>query len=143
MKASPFFVFLTLLLSAPSPAEEVNIVAAEKVAWSQAKGFPAGVMSARVAGDPAKAAFLVLLKVPGGTVLAPHTHGSEEGGVVLSGRGVLGKGDQVDAKAGAPLSPGSHYSIPAGAPHWFSATTDCVLARFGGGAADMTLVRGP
>lgn len=121
-------------------SSEVAVVKATDVKWSDAKGFPKGVMSAAVGGDPAKGAFLVLIKAPAGTTIAPHTHSADEAGTILSGSCLLGKGGKVDEKSGMELGPGAYYQIAAKAPHWFMAKTECVLARYGNGAADLSYV---
>lgn len=108
--------------------------------WMEAKGFPKGVMASLVAGDPTKAAYLVLLRIPAGTVIAPHTHTADEGGTLLSGSGTFGTGAKVDEKAGTEVGAGSTYAIPGKAPHWYKAKTETVIARFGAGAADVVYV---
>jgi len=77
------------------------------------EGFPQGCQIAVLHGDPAGANSDVLLRVPGGASIPPHSHGSAERMILVSG--------QFEVKyQGAPpvlLRPGTYAYGPAGLPH--------------------------
>ena len=83
--------------------------------------LPAGCELSVLHGDPAKPNADVLLRVPGGSVIPPHTHSSAERMVLVSGRlDVRYQGAQP-----ATLLPGTYAYGPAEVPH----TASCVAAE--------------
>jgi len=77
------------------------------------EGFPQGCQIAVLHGDPSQANSDILLRVPGGASIPPHSHGSAERMILVSG--------QLEVKyQGAPpalLRPGTYAYGPAGLPH--------------------------
>ena len=87
--------------------------------------LPAGCELAVLHGDPAKPNADVLLKIPAGYAIPPHTHSSAERMMLVSGRlDVRYQGAQP-----ARLLPGTYAYGPAGTPHAATcmAAEPCVL----------------
>lgn len=83
--------------------------------------LPAGCQLSVLHGDPAKPNADVLLRVPAGAVIPPHTHSSAERMVLVSGRlDVRYQGAQP-----ATLLPGTYAYGPAKLPH----TATCMAAE--------------
>jgi quercetin dioxygenase-like cupin family protein len=118
--------------------QDVTCVLAKDVKWTPAKGMPEGVMSCVVNGDPAKGPVLVLTKVPAGTLIAAHTHSSDEFSTIISGGILLGRGETVDEAKGTLLEAGSYVQIPAKMAHWAKAKAETVFLRFSPGPLDIT-----
>ena len=75
-------------------------------------------------GDPTKPGiYTISLLVPAHTVILAHMHRDDRVATVVSGTWYFGYGTRHDAAALKPLSPGSFYTEPAGAPH-FAETKD-------------------
>jgi quercetin dioxygenase-like cupin family protein len=73
------------------------------------------VKGARLAvlwGDPAKGAYGALRQVPGGSVLALHTHKNDSRVIVVKGT----VGFEAEGRT-TELAPGSYIMIPGGLPH--------------------------
>ena len=72
-----------------------------------------------VAGDGKSAELYTLLfRIPPNTVIPPHSHPDERSCFVLSGLWYFGYGKVRSESALKALPPGSHYTEPAGAPHF-------------------------
>jgi quercetin dioxygenase-like cupin family protein len=117
-----------------------HTVASSSVTWSDAGGMPKGVQSSLVWGNPAKGPYLVMLKIPAGTVIMPHTHTAEEVTTVLSGTLLFGSGEKVDEAKATELTAGGYLDVPPKAPHWARAKTEVVTVRFANGAGDVMYV---
>jgi quercetin dioxygenase-like cupin family protein len=121
-------------------ADEITVVKAPDIKWVDAKGHPRGVKSCLVHGDPAKAAFVLLLKIPSGTRYPPHRHSADEVVSVISGSFMVGPGEKLDEVKGTTVDAGGYFSFKAGSPHWAIAKADTVLLRYGNGPADIKFV---
>ena len=108
--------------AAESEAALVRTASDSTLTWSPCPApLPAGCELAVLHGDPAKPNADVLLRVPAGAVIPPHTHSSAERMMLVSGRlDVRYQGSQP-----ARLLPGTYAYGPAGRPH--SAT--CMAAE--------------
>lgn len=129
-------MFLLLAL-----AQDLSAVAPRDVAWAEAPGMPAGARSATQYGDPTKERYAVLLKFPAGASVAPHTHKADEIATIVSGVVVMGQGETADPAKGVEVGPGGVIIIPAGTPHWAMMKEDLVMARYGDGPREMTMVK--
>jgi quercetin dioxygenase-like cupin family protein len=79
-------------------------------------------------GNPAEAGFFTMrLRLPDGFVIAPHTHPGVERVTVLSGTFHLGTGEALDRASAQPLTAGSYFSLPPGAPHFAIAEGETVI----------------
>ena len=103
--------------------------------------FPRGCQIAVLHGDPARPNADVLLRVPGGMRLRPHTHSSAERMVLVSGR------MRVRYQGSPPrvLTPGTYAYGPAGLAHEATCLRGqrCTLFIAFEGPVDATPVRGP
>lgn len=121
-------------------SDEVMVVKAPDIKWVDAKGHPKDVKSCLVHGDPAKEAFVLLLKIPAGTRYPPHRHSADEVVSVISGSFMVGSGEKLDEAKGTAVDAGGYFSFKAQSPHWGIAKADTVLLRYGNGAADIKFV---
>jgi hypothetical protein len=93
----------------------------DELKWGPAPPtMPAGASVAVLAGDPAKAGELCILrlKVPNGYRVAPHTHPTDEHLTVLKGTMLYGMGEKLDEAALKPLTAGAHKMTPKEMPHY-------------------------
>ncbi len=130
--------FVLALLVAPAFAGDIVVTPPADAKWEQLPSMPAGVQACLLHGDPKTGPTISLVKIPAGTVIAPHTHPGDECGTLSSGKAWLGQGEKVDEAAGKAVEVGGYFTIPAGTPHWFKAETDCVLVRYSNGPAEQT-----
>lgn len=104
----------------------VKTAADSSLTWSPCPApLPAGCELAVLHGDPSKPNADVLLKIPAGYAIPPHTHSSAERMMLVSGRlDVRYQGAQP-----ARLLPGTYAYGPAGRPHAATcmAAEPCVL----------------
>ncbi|HEY0156406.1 MAG TPA: cupin domain-containing protein [Thermoanaerobaculia bacterium] len=96
--------------------------------WSDAPpSMPKGTKIAVLEGSPAKAGlFTIRLRVPAGSVIAPHTHPRQERVTVLSGRVRVGFSSKVDGE-GTTFTAGGFYVNPPGVPHFLAIEEESVL----------------
>lgn len=95
------------------------------VQWSPSPpSLPHNTQISILSGDPAKPGpFTLRLRMPAGTVIAPHTHATAENLTVLSGAIVHDMGDTIDKARGRPLGQGGFVFLPADMPHSLWTTT--------------------
>ena len=80
--------------------------------------LPKGTQISLVAGDPAKPGpFVLRVKVPANTVIAPHTHSEAETLTILSGSVYHEHGRTLDKTAGQELRAGGFVFLPKDMPH--------------------------
>jgi quercetin dioxygenase-like cupin family protein len=139
-------VFLTALAFAAltaiaAAATMPTIVTPETAKWQPVPQFK-GWQMAIITGDPNKAGayYAYLLKAPAGGKAMPHSHGMTENVVVISGTGMFGLGDTIDASKEKAFGPGTVVSIPAGVHHYAIAKTPMVLEISGIGPDTTTYV---
>lgn len=137
MKSLAATIALCLLLT-PAFAGDIAVTPPADVKWADVPSLPKGVQGCLLHGDPKTGPTIMLVKIPAGTVIAPHTHPGDECGTVASGKAWIGQGDKVDEATGKAVETGGYFTIPAGTPHWFKAETDVVLVRYSSGASDTT-----
>ena len=131
------FVMSGALLWTSEPAQKLTAVKASDVKWEEAKGHPKGVKSALIHGDPAKGAFVMLLRIPAGTVYPPHLHSADEVVFVQSGTWTIGEGEKVDESKGKMVDAGGYFSFGAKTPHWGKTNVYTVVLRYANGASDI------
>lgn len=91
----------------------------EDLQWFPDPSLPEGSMIALVAGNPGAAEpFMVYVKLPANTVIAPHTHPYAEVVTVLKGSVGNGHGKELDKSKGMMLDAGSTFVLPAGHAHY-------------------------
>jgi len=80
--------------------------------------LPQGTQLALVSGDPAKKGpFVLRIKFPADTVIAPHTHSEAETLTILSGSIYHEHGRTVDKDKGQLLKAGGFVFLPKDMPH--------------------------
>ncbi len=80
--------------------------------------LPKGTQLSKLAGDPAKPGpFVLRIKVPANTVIAPHTHSLPETLTILSGSIYHQHGETIDRAAGKILKAGGFVYLPQDMPH--------------------------
>jgi len=81
--------------------------------------LPKGTQIAVLAGDPGQPGpFVLRVKFPSNTVVAPHRHATAENLTVLSGDLYHGMGEKLDRGRGERLAAGGFVYLPAMMPHW-------------------------
>ena len=105
-------VGVVVILGAVTSAQSKAVVwPAAAIKWTDTAAAP-GAKLAVLWGDPTKGAYGAFKQVPGGTVLAAHTHKNDSHVVMVKGTVTL----DIDGKK-TPLGPGSYSMIPGGVPH--------------------------
>lgn len=119
-----------------------TVVPAEKVTWNPGPPtLPHGVQLAVLHGHPAKEGpFVIRLKFPADTQVAPHRHSKEEHVTVISGRFGMGTGDTLSRQDAPLLPPGSFVRIPAGMAHFAWTDQETVVQINGMGPFDVVYV---
>lgn len=84
---------------------------AAAIKWTDNPGVP-GAKQAVLWGDPTKGAYGALKQVPGGSVLAMHTHKNDARVLVIRGTIAF----EIEGKT-TEVGVGSYAMIPGGAPH--------------------------
>lgn len=80
--------------------------------------LPKGTRIAVLAGDPGKPGpFVLRVKFPPNTTVAPHRHATDENLTVLSGDVYHGMGETLDKARGDRMGPGGFVYLPGMMPH--------------------------
>lgn len=132
MRAIRTYLFLAAL---PLVGQAPRLVKAADVAWGP-HPFVKGAFLAVQSGDPGAGPSVLLMKFPKGMTIPPHTHTASETVTLVSGAGLFGGGERVEASKGAALGHGSFIAIPGGAPHWAIAQDELVISVVMDRAAD-------
>ncbi|GJD51261.1 hypothetical protein OPKNFCMD_4014 [Methylobacterium crusticola] len=95
------------------------------VKWAAAPpSLPKGSEISILSGDPDKPGpFTLRVRFPANTLVAPHTHATDESVTLLVGALTHGMGETVDKARGKPMEKGGFVFLPAKMPHslWTSA----------------------
>ena len=126
---------LFLISALPLAAQTPKLVKAADVAWGP-HPFLQGAFLAVQSGDPGTGPSVLLMKFPKGMTIPPHTHTASETVTLVSGSGLFGGGETVEAAKGAVLGHGSFIVLPSGAPHWALAKEELVISVAMDRAAD-------
>lgn len=95
------------------------ILSLDTVEWFADPSLPKGSEIALITGNPGAAeVFMVYVKLPPNTVIAPHTHPFAEVVTVLKGSVGNGHGKTFDKSKGEMLGAGSTFVLPAGHAHF-------------------------
>lgn len=97
----------------------ITISDAAAVKWKPAPAaLPRGIEISIVMGDPDKPGpFVLRLKIPPATTIAPHTHATDETVTLLTGSLVHDMGEKVVESRGEPFREGGFLYLPANMPH--------------------------
>jgi quercetin dioxygenase-like cupin family protein len=103
---------------------------AAAVQWQPAPpSLPRGSQIAVLTGDPGQPGpFVLRVKFPPNTLVAPHRHATAENLTVLTGDFYHGMGETVDKAHGERMAPGGFVYLPDGTPHsvWTAASETVV-----------------
>ncbi len=118
--------FACCLLPVLSCLAQIQITSVE---WKDAPStLPKGAKIAILEGDPkAEGMFTMRIKLPPGTVIPPHWHPRDERVTVISGKVLVGFGDNVDEKKTTAFSAGGFYVNPPNMHHYLSIPEESVL----------------
>lgn len=114
-------------LASTALAQTPTLTRPADIAWGE-HPFIKGAQLAVQSGDPAQGPSVLLMRFPKGLTIPAHTHTSDETVTLISGSGIFGGGESVEAAKGAPLAQGGFITIPAGCPHWAIAREDLVIS---------------
>lgn len=99
------------LVAGAAAQSKAVIWPAAAIKWTMNPSTP-GARQAVLWGDPAKGGYGALKEVPGGTMLAMHTHKNDARVVTIKGTIAL----EIDGKT-TDMTAGSYAMLPGGAPH--------------------------
>lgn len=95
--------------------------------------LPKGTLLSVVAGDPDKAGpFVLRVRLPADTVIAPHTHATPETLTILSGSVFHAHGTTLDKAAGQELRAGGFVYLPQDMPYSLWTTGEPVELQVNG-----------
>ena len=117
--AVPLCVFAQKGKVAPQRITPAEIAWPKSVVNQAGSAMRPGLETVFLVGDgKSDELYTLLFRIPPNTVIPPHSHPDERSCFVLSGLWYFGYGS-VRSEAGLKiLPPGSHYTEPAGAPHF-------------------------
>lgn len=125
------------LPSVASAQQEYTVVSADSVEWGPAPDImPEGAELAVLVGDPAEEGIYVMrVRLPDGTEVAPHWEDKVEYITVLEGTFHVGPGEEFDGAAATPLAAGDLLIMPEQVRHFAWAEGTTVLEVVGEGPA--------
>jgi quercetin dioxygenase-like cupin family protein len=110
--------------------------------WSVPPVLPPGALIAVVSGDPTRPGeFTLLVSMPNGYRIPPHSHPSYEHVEVKEGTLLVGTGDRLDSKMTHALAAGDSATAPAGMHHFSIAKGRTLLSATFMGPYTITYVR--
>jgi quercetin dioxygenase-like cupin family protein len=97
-------------------------------------GFPPGLKSAILQGDPSQSgSYTLRLQFPDGYVFPPHWHPMDEHVTVVSGTFYLGIGEKATPEAAQAYGPGDYLVAPARMVHFGGVKGETVVQLHGMG----------
>jgi len=104
------------------------------VKWEKGpSNLPKGTEISALAGDPAKPGpFVLRIRFPADTVIAPHTHSKAETLTILSGSIHHQHGATIDRARGVELRTGGFVFLPENMPHALWTTKEPVVLQVNG-----------
>lgn len=133
------------VLAAPLALAQDDHVLIESDAFEYAAGpgsLDEGAEYAVLYGDPGgNGVFAMRLKLPDGFHIAPHHHTQPEIVTVISGRFLIGMGEQADPQAATVLDPGGFFAYPPGMVHYAYSEGETVIQLNSTGPWTITYVR--
>jgi quercetin dioxygenase-like cupin family protein len=110
--------------------------------WLVPPVLPPGALIAVVSGDPTRPGpFTLLVSMPNGYRIPPHSHPSYEHVEVKEGTLLVGTGDELDPKMTQALAAGDSATAPAGMHHFSIAKGRTLLSATFMGPYTITYVR--
>ncbi|WP_045836236.1 cupin domain-containing protein [Hyphomicrobium sp. 99] len=104
--------------------------------------FPKGIRTVVLYGDPSKPGLFILrVKLPPHSVIAPHTHPVFESVSIITGAMGSGMGEKVDKSKGKVLEAGALLLLPANHAHYvWSEDQETILQVAAIGPFDLTYI---
>ncbi len=140
-------VLAAIVVTGASGAEDASSMAlvpnAAAINWQTGPAnLPKGSQIAVLAGDPGNPGpFVLRVKFPPNTLVAPHRHATAENLTVLSGDFYHGMGEKVDKARGDLMKPGGFVYLPGNMPHYvWTAATESVVQVTGTGPFGLNYV---
>ena len=120
--------------AADGPDAMVTVPDAASVVYGPGPpNLPRGIQMSLVSGDPSRPGpFVLRIKAPARTVIAPHTHATPETLTILSGAIHHGHGTTIDTAAGTLLRAGGFVYLPGDMPHALWTTDEPVELQVNG-----------
>jgi quercetin dioxygenase-like cupin family protein len=120
---------------APPPPAPVHL---DSVTW-RGNG---PLQSAVIDGDPSADGkpYTMLLKLPAGFWIQPHTHNVPKRILVLRGELLVGHGEAIDTTGVQRLGVGDFLAMPAGHAHYEGGVGETVIALYGLGPLRTTFI---
>ena len=105
---------------AHQPGEDVfRAIRPEDVVWKPFPAFPPAARLAVLVGDPTQPGpYVIRVKLPAGTRMAPHRHPEDRIYTVMSGIFYIGRGEVFDEGALEAFGPGAVVVLPGGQAHF-------------------------
>ncbi|MFD0934106.1 cupin domain-containing protein [Methylobacterium trifolii] len=95
--------------------------------------LPKGTQISQVSGDPTRSGpFVLRIRFPANTVIAPHTHSQAETLTILTGSIHHAHGRTIDRPAGQQLRAGGFVFLPRDMPHALWTTDEPVELQVNG-----------
>lgn len=119
------------------------IATPEQFSWAPGpESLPRGVTSVILEGDPKVEGklFAMRLRLPAGTRIMPHHHGTDEHVTVIRGEVGIGMGEKFDEKALTSVPAGGFFVMPAGHRHFLRAKAESEVQLHGMGPWTITYV---
>jgi quercetin dioxygenase-like cupin family protein len=114
----------------------------DSLQWFVPPVLPPGALIAVVSGDPTlPGEFTLMVSMPNGYRIPPHSHPSFEHVEVKEGTLLVGTGDQLDPKMTQALAAGDSATAPAGMHHFSIAKGRTVLSATFMGPYTITYLR--
>jgi quercetin dioxygenase-like cupin family protein len=99
-----------------------HAVRPEDLEWKSFAAFPPQARLAVLVGDPTQPGpYVIRVKLPGGTRMAPHRHPEDRIYTVISGVFYIGLGEVFDETRLSAFGPGSVVVLPGGQSHFHHA----------------------
>jgi quercetin dioxygenase-like cupin family protein len=122
-------VAASVLLLGPPGAVAQASAGAKSLQWTVPPVLPPGALIAVVSGDPTTPGeFTLMVSMPNGYRIPPHSHPSDEHVEVHEGTLLVGVGDRLDPKLTQALAAGDSATAPAGIHHFSIARGRTVLS---------------
>ena len=128
-------------LTAPAAVAQSSAEPAS-LQWSVPPVLPPGALIAVVRGDPTQPGeFTLLVRMPNGYRIPPHSHPSLEHVEVMEGTLLVGTGDVLDPKRTRALVAGDSATAPTDVPHFSIARGPTVVSATFMGPYTITYLR--
>ncbi|MFL5448264.1 MAG: cupin domain-containing protein [Gemmatimonadales bacterium] len=115
---------------------------AASLQWIVPPVLPPGALISVVSGDPTRTGeFTLLVSMPDGYRIPPHSHPSYERVEIKEGTLLVGTGDRLDSKMTQALAAGDSATAPAGMHHFSIAKGRTLLSATFIGPYTITYVR--